>query len=227
MMDEPELSPEQNSELEFLTAERERLYSKVNAILTNAGNLTKQNFHFFQGTIVVKLPKIEDEFEKLQRDIIRFNISIPDALRAKRLEVQQVQSDFDKLTNTIRNSYYKFIEAPSASAQPVMQGPSAPAVLPSATHVTLPRLELPKFDGQLTNWSAFYSVFQTSVVSNPTLDNIERFQYLLTVLSGPALDMIKTVPLTAANFTVAWNLLVTRFASERRHIFFHMKNLLK
>lgn len=81
--------------------------------------------------------------------------------------------------------------------------------------VTLPKIELPKFDGNATEWCSFRDMFQSLVHNNPSISNIERFHYLISCVTGPALAVVKAVPLTADNYTIAWNELIRCFENHR------------
>ncbi|CAI6354304.1 unnamed protein product [Macrosiphum euphorbiae] len=43
----------------------------------------------------------------------------------------------------------------------------------------LPKIELPKFNGDILSWSLFRDTFLSAVHENPDLSDIRRFQYLL------------------------------------------------
>lgn len=81
--------------------------------------------------------------------------------------------------------------------------------------VMLPKIELPKFDGNVVGWCSFRDMFSSLVRDNPSITNIERFHYLVSCLSGSALAVVKAVPLTADNYTIAWDALVDCFENQR------------
>ena len=56
--------------------------------------------------------------------------------------------------------------------------------------VKLPKMVLKKFDGQLTNWATFWDMFVSSVHTNSELSDIDRFNYLHSLLEGPAADAV-------------------------------------
>ncbi|CAH0719933.1 unnamed protein product, partial [Brenthis ino] len=75
----------------------------------------------------------------------------------------------------------------------------------------LPKLELFHFDSRQT----FYDTFSSLIHNNAELSNIEKFYYLITSVSGQALNIVKSLPVTADNYTIAWNLLIKRFENKR------------
>lgn len=95
--------------------------------------------------------------------------------------------------------------------------------------VPLPKIQLPTFDGSLLSWRSFRDVY-ISLVHDNTRDNTsigdaERFHYLLSCLSGPALATIKSIPLSANNYAIAWNALSERFDNKRLLASAHLDKL--
>ncbi|CAH0384721.1 unnamed protein product [Bemisia tabaci] len=99
--------------------------------------------------------------------------------------------------------------------------------LSSNNNVKLPRLELPKFSGKINEWSAFYSLFEASIHKARNLNDIEKFQYLLSKLEGEARQLVGTLELTAENYSVAWDSLCIRYNNERRHVHHHLTSFLE
>lgn len=81
--------------------------------------------------------------------------------------------------------------------------------------IVLPQIDLPKFNGQYENWLAFSEFFKVVVHENDSLTQIQKFHYLLSSLVGNAKQLIKNLSLTPDNYTVAWNLLQSRYANKR------------
>lgn len=82
-------------------------------------------------------------------------------------------------------------------------------------HINLPKLEIIKFNGDIKNFPAFYDLFENLIHLNGTLSPIEKFSYLISYLEGPALSMVKCLPLSAANYTIAYESLVKRYNNKR------------
>jgi len=91
--------------------------------------------------------------------------------------------------------------------------------------IQLPKLSLPTFDGNVLNWNDFYESFSVCI-NNRGLTDVERFQYLKSSLIGDALLILDGLPLNAANYTVAMDLLKSRFGSKRRLSRAHVRALL-
>lgn len=85
----------------------------------------------------------------------------------------------------------------------------------SQSGIPLPRIELPKFDCGIVKWRSFRNIYYSLVHVNQTIGNIDRFYYLLSWLTGPALFIIKAVLLSAINYEIAWKTLNERFENKR------------
>ena len=65
----------------------------------------------------------------------------------------------------------------SKPSPPIMHTPSAPVPVRTKT-VQLPKIHLPKFDGDVMNWSTFWNQFRVAVDSNPDLTEEHKLAYL-------------------------------------------------
>lgn len=92
--------------------------------------------------------------------------------------------------------------------------------------VRLPQLDLKPFDGNIANWTTFINLFDTSVHHNSSLSSVNKMQYLLSVLSGDALNLIKSMQISAANYPIAYQLLKNRYQNSRRLITLHLNAIL-
>ena len=102
-----------------------------------------------------------------------------------------------------------------------------PPALPLTTKTRLPKLVLPKFHGDVTNWPPFWDVFKTAVHENNEISKIDKFNYLNSLLEGAVAMTIQGLSLTEANYSSAVELLQTRFGNPQQIITAHMDELLK
>ncbi|XP_064456921.1 uncharacterized protein LOC135367560 [Ornithodoros turicata] len=77
------------------------------------------------------------------------------------------------------------------------------------TAVKLPKLEIPKFNGDLRNWNSFWDQFDSTINRNQSINKIDKFKYLRSYLTDKA--AISGLSLTAGNYDVALKLLKERF----------------
>jgi len=117
--------------------------------------------------------------------------------------------------------------APGASVPPSL---TAPIMLPPPVTVAkprLPRLQLPKFKGDVKNWSSFWDSFKSAVHDNAEIPRVDKFNYLNSLLEGTALKSIEGLTLTERNYNVAVGMLKERFGDPQQIISSHMEGLLK
>ena len=103
---------------------------------------------------------------------------------------------------------------------------------PSATEsadvpkVKLPKLTLKWFNGDLTNWTTFWDSFESSIHNNTGLSNIDKFNYLNSLLERSAAEAISGLTLTSTNYDEAVTILKKRFGNKQLIINKHMDILL-
>ena len=90
----------------------------------------------------------------------------------------------------------------------------------------LPTLDLPRFTGNLREWSGFRSMFASLVDSRTDLTRAEKLAYLRTSLEGEALSLIQHLELDDDNFGTAMELLETRFQNPRLLADAHVSQIL-
>lgn len=125
------------------------------------------------------------------------------------------------------NSYIKsFLPSPPRES-PVLENSNASDMErdEALSVVRLPRLELPTFRGDFSSWMVFFNVFSTTILENTKISDVQKFQYLITSLQGPALTVVSQLPLTAPNFKIAWELLCKRFHNKRRLASIHLNKI--
>lgn len=76
-------------------------------------------------------------------------------------------------------------------------------------------IKIPTFDGQYENWPTFSNLFETLIIKNVFLSNLERMQYLKSVLTDDAAQVIASLNISNENFEMAWKLLSERFDNKR------------
>ncbi|XP_071053586.1 uncharacterized protein [Onthophagus taurus] len=91
--------------------------------------------------------------------------------------------------------------------------------------VRLPVIDLPKFKGEYETWLEFRDIFESLIHNNNAINNIQKFHYLISALSGSAREVISSLEITQINYDVAWDLLCTRYNNSRILIQIHLKSL--
>lgn len=92
--------------------------------------------------------------------------------------------------------------------------------------VKLPKLSMKKFNGDLTKWITFWDSFSSSMHSNPSLSNVDKFNYLNSLLESTAAESIAGLTLTSVNYDEAVATLKRRFGNTQLIVSKHMDVLL-
>jgi len=65
--------------------------------------------------------------------------------------------------------------------------------------VKLPTIQLPSYDGTITTWLHFRDTFDSLIIQNKMLSNVQKFQYLLSSLKGEARQLIANLQISHDN----------------------------
>ncbi|XP_040066946.1 uncharacterized protein LOC120840458 [Ixodes scapularis] len=150
-----------------------------------------------------ELRKVNEEIEPL----------ITDAdLEADYVAVADYEDQVARALSEVRNK----IERQPAAPAIYQVGDVGDRVIPLATGVKLPKLQLLQYQGELTLWQPFWEQFQTAVHRNTRLTEGDKFQYLRSLLSGPAANAISGLQATAECYKDAIEILSERFGSKQR-----------
>lgn len=169
--------------------------------------------------ILKRLEVLEADYRKNEEKILDVNFHLPEHLR---INIFDTRTEFDAYVAQARDECSKFLQVtPSSAPTPTCPSPSP------LSNVRLPNINIPLFSGTLNQWSNFYNLFNVTIHESTSLSAIEKFQYLLTFLKGEALDHIKNLPLTPANYEIAWKLIKQHYQSERRHVMNYLNNIIE
>lgn len=128
-------------------------------------------------------------------------------------------SDF--ITNELQR-----VSAPAGAPAAVNLGDTS--VLPVQNEhsavIQLPRIDLPKFSGDYLEWDNFRDLFESLIVANHALTNVQRLHYLKASLTGEASQLLKNVSITEANYESSWTTLKSRYDNRRVIITAHLQS---
>ncbi|XP_058449350.1 uncharacterized protein LOC131429305 [Malaya genurostris] len=139
---------------------------------------------------------------------------------AKERQVQlEVEASNKKSRVEFENRYFDvkdFLSArhvqPTAAAIPSLPHPLGQ---PITSRIHLPVFKIPSFDGSVKDWLSFRDSFQSMIDKDPSLTAVDKFHYLLTVLSKDAKTLVESIEVTTTNYEVAWTMLKDRFENRK------------
>ena len=90
----------------------------------------------------------------------------------------------------------------------------------------LPKLSIPRFNGELTALTPFWDSYKAVIHDNPDLTDIDKFNYLRSLFEGQTLEAVSGLTLTSANYQEAISILEKRFGNKRQMVAKHMDALI-
>lgn len=89
----------------------------------------------------------------------------------------------------------------------------------------LPEFKLPNFTGKVDEWIAFRDSFESLIHSATDMNNIDKFNYLLSCLGDAVKEEIAGYRLSSENYPLAWQALRNRYDDEKVLIQTHLDKL--
>ena len=101
------------------------------------------------------------------------------------------------------------------------------AALPSSGSLTtkLPKLTLPSFSGEYTQWVSFWDQFTTFVSSKVDMENVEKLSYLKLSSKCDAARKVSLLLVTDSNCVVAKRKVEERFNNKRSIVKAHLATI--
>ncbi|XP_065086878.1 uncharacterized protein LOC135708701 [Ochlerotatus camptorhynchus] len=146
------------------------------------------------------------------------------ALRIENLDtIRQSLEDIQAVLEGIEESNAGWSAFEIAVVHSYWQSQSYPPTVSSSIKgLKLPTITLPEFNGDYNEWLAFHGTFLALIHSNQDVPDIQKFHYLKSSLIGEAAQVVESFAISAANYPLAWQALVSRYANEyllkKRHL---------
>jgi hypothetical protein len=123
---------------------------------------------------------------------------------------REVVTELYKLHATVS----RLVHTINVKAESLTKTPSSNSTQANA-NLRLPPIKLPVFNNKPTEFKHFFDTFNSLVLNNEILDDIQRYYYLLSVVSGEAHELTENLPVTTDNFPIAWKLICDRYDNLR------------
>ena len=180
-------------------------------------SIEKEKTRQFEKTMRKERRELEKQGHEQELELknTEMKLTYKEELEVERLQVQKLRLQNEKELKCIEIE----INAKESNQQNSGQ---------CATHksnVKHPTLELMKFDGDLLKWQEFWDSFDTTVNRNPSLEDIDKLNYLRTQLRGEAKDVIAGLEVTSTSYIVAVDLLKERYSNKQLMIDAHSSKL--
>ncbi|KAL1447022.1 hypothetical protein WDU94_001901 [Cyamophila willieti] len=202
-----------DGELFILEAKLASLFSIIQGIYNTIGpaivDRTKRGIFLAKAaSLDLTLPKYEECLNKIQ--FLR---------QAKDPNYVVSFDDLEKVTDL--HGQIKFHEKRFSSSKEPEQVASNTVAQPK-----LPPLELPSFNGTISDWPTFFETFKSLIHTNPSLSDDQKVQYLVSKLKDQALNVCAGVPPVGSNYEQIWKSLVERYQDTRYLASHYVDNIL-
>lgn len=192
-----------SNKLKQLKAQRDLWQQRLAALEKSARRALEDKNHLDMFKIRFSdIANIHDEFLLSHNSVLGI-LSVTDN---SDLEAEEaILTEFDDSFYTIKSIYHTLFKTEQ----------QVPIIASNKPNVRLPKIDVPKFDGNIKEWPTFIDLFSALVHTNGSLSNAEKFHFLLSSLSKNALSIVKTIPLTNDNYPIAFNALTKRYQNPR------------
>lgn len=200
--------------------EREIILQELSKIL-ECSNMDEAQFRCRARDLMTVQRKFLKVQNKIEKTLLKNNMFQKD-------EQLKIRNDFDELYYTMQVKYEKLKKIDEENKRLSRISLNNPLKSQSDmfnSHFKLPTLPLPTFSGEQTDWPSFYDLFSSLVHHNSAYSNAEKFRYLLLSLKHEPYNLIKSIPITDANYETALNTLVSRYDNKRIIASKHLDNI--
>ncbi|XP_073814252.1 uncharacterized protein [Musca autumnalis] len=200
-----------SSELSSLKLQR----SSIKKNITNIQKKVEKDGSKMDSTILECRLEILEEYFKQLCDI-QSKIEALNANDSSRIDLEE--------TFIVAKS--KILKLIKKNCGPVsMESSFMNASIACGSNSRLPSLKLPNFNGKYSEYQRFITAFHNIVHENPSISIIEKFNYLLNCLSGPALAVVEAFQVCEENYEKALNRLEERYDNKVLIFLEHIESL--
>ncbi|XP_059059384.1 uncharacterized protein LOC131852685 [Achroia grisella] len=134
---------------------------------------------------------------------------------------------YDSRYYMLKQKASKFSISPPKSAVNKIEESQLSSKTNGNRHFHLPKLELPRYNGEIRNWLRFWSQFK-KIHLDDQIDNDDKFHYLLQCMEtgSVAREFLESFPPSGENYNVAIEQLKYRFAKDEMIIEYYVRELL-
>ncbi|KMQ82671.1 hypothetical protein RF55_22189 [Lasius niger] len=202
-------------DLERAQLQRDLTQTKINEIITKLKGLVTADI--LQEEQVEELSILEQTMERKEEELKKLTRTIQSGLPAEELKEDILRMDtLEENILRIQNITKKLNQHIQKDSERRREN----------SNVRLPQIELKTFSDDVTKFATWYQQFQQMIDKNSTISVIEKYNYLMSLLSGRALKSLEGLEITEENYETAKQLLKKQFGDTERIIENHMTKLM-
>lgn len=195
------------ADLKILINRRERLYLRLQNLLDASKSALTDPSKVL--SFKVRFAKIDDsynEFEDIQAKIMALQVKL-------NVDISGASAD---------DIYFEI----QSNAEKILKNENLESTTSKCPNPKLPKISLVPFDGNIKSWPTFYGTYKSLIHENRSLNNVDKFHYLHSVVSGPAATIVRSLPLNEANYTVVFEALVKKYENKRLQLACYLDQML-
>ncbi|GFS97217.1 uncharacterized protein TNCV_715671 [Trichonephila clavipes] len=156
--------------------------------------------------ISIWLSRLDDLFEEFER--LDSNLSLEES------ELQEFEERYFYLNAKFNDK----LDELNVQNQGRTQNSVASSITSNSNvgNFRLPKLSIPQFDGHFKDWINFKDLFVSTVHSQVSISNVEKFQYLKGLLTNEPASLIKHMPISNDSYEEAWQKLLDRYDNKKQ-----------
>ncbi|GFW42080.1 fatty acyl-CoA reductase wat [Trichonephila clavipes] len=150
--------------------------------------------------ISIRLSRLDDLFKEFER--LDSNLS---------LEESELQ-EFEERIFYLNAKFNDKLDELNVQNQGRTQNSVASSITSNSnvSNFRLPKLSIPQFNGHFKDWINFKDLFVSTVHSQVSISNVEKFQYLKGLLTNEPASLIKHMPISNDSYEEAWQKFVRK-----------------
>ena len=178
----------------------------------------KQRRSGHKGAITVQLRDLENILESAERSELK---ALVETVKGQLSRIDKLNSDiYDQLTGdelaAELETEVKYEHKINISLAKVQLAQEQDRQERKDATYKLPKLALPYFSGDYTQWTGFYDVFESVIVKNKELTPVQKLSYLKGQLKGEAAELIKGFKIENNSYEAAIDLLQKTYGQEEK-----------
>lgn len=189
-------------------ASQEEIFSQIKRLQTNYKKTSPSRYS--ASYLKIRIESLEEYWKQFVSQHREF-LKTAEKLEEKK-ELKALYNDVEDLYLEFKTSLLELTE--SVTKQEV-GSPHAPQASQTVTHSKLPPINIPTFSGDYQEWMHFKDLFLSMIHNEQGLSDIHKHHYLRSSLKGEAEQVVRHFEITAANYSKAWNALVSRYSNDR------------
>ncbi|XP_062534496.1 uncharacterized protein LOC134203623 [Armigeres subalbatus] len=164
--------------------------------------------------VEVRIAKLDELWESYSATMVE--IFAHEEYNEEKTSLEKERAEFSDRYYEIKSflmDKIKSFQKPQVLEQPNRDGDGASAMF---DHVRLPQIQLQTFNGDIDEWLSFRDLFTSLIHWKVELPEVEKLHYLKGCLQGEPKALIDPLPVTKANYKVAWDLLLKRYNNSKQ-----------